>query len=241
MEISNQIWKDRDLTPLVDNKVDLVVIDETPTCQVEIYNFLSQYYEVCPQDPLNQIFVSIQNNPVHRDSLRSETELAWHIDGIYKERPYNITGLYCVDIDGRADTQFVDNRIIDLIPEYYEEYKEDLAVIDVAKLTDDSRYPYLFKNDREKRLFQRYYGKARHKMFQYDKRGPYIYYSNSSSFCDRSDFIDETLYAEDRIYSHEWKKRQLVIANNITTNHRRAANDSKSRHMWKVCGWNLNS
>ena len=74
MEISNQIWKDRDLTPLVDNKVDLVVIDETPTCQVEIYNFLSQYYEVCPQDPLNQIFVSIQNNPAHRDSLRSERQ-----------------------------------------------------------------------------------------------------------------------------------------------------------------------
>ena len=91
MEISNQIWKDRDLTPLVDNKVDLVVIDETPTCQVEIYNFLSQYYEVCPQDPLNQIFVSIQNNPAHRDSLRSETELAWHIDGIYKEKPYNLS------------------------------------------------------------------------------------------------------------------------------------------------------
>ena len=46
MEISNQIWKDRDLTPLVDNEVDLVVINETPTCQIEIYKFLSQYYEV---------------------------------------------------------------------------------------------------------------------------------------------------------------------------------------------------
>ena len=77
-------------------------------------------------------------------------------------------------------------------------------------------------------------------MFQYDKKGAYIYYSNSSSFCDRSDYIDSILYAEDRIYSHEWKKRQLLISHNLTTNHRRLANQSEKRHMWKVCAWNSN-
>ena len=68
-----------------------------------------------------------------------------------------------------------------------------------------------------------------------------MYYSNSSSTLDESDMIDEILYSPDRVYSHEWKKRQLILSNNITTNHKRDANSSKRRHMWKVCAWNLSS
>ena len=63
MKISEQEWSDRDLSLLVKNDVDLVVINNTPTCQVEIYNLISKHYEICPQDPMNQIFVSIKNNP----------------------------------------------------------------------------------------------------------------------------------------------------------------------------------
>jgi hypothetical protein len=242
MQISVQNWKEKNLLPLVNNEVDLVVINDVPTCQVEIYNFISAHYKICPQDPLNQIFVSIKNNPQNdKEDLRSETELAWHIDGMYKQKPYNITGLYCVDIDGRADTKFVDNRIIDQIPHFYDKCKDDLAVIDMEKLTDDKRYPYKFKDEREKKLFRRFHKSVRHQLFQEDKRGKYIYYSNSSSTLEDSEMIDNILYSNDRIYSHEWKKKQLVLCNNVTTNHKRNANNSKSRHMWKVCAWNLNS
>ena len=38
MQISIQDWKERDLLPLVNNEVDLVVINDAPTCQVELYN-----------------------------------------------------------------------------------------------------------------------------------------------------------------------------------------------------------
>ena len=142
MNIDEHDWKNKSLDSLVNNEVDLVVINNVPTCQVEIYNFISKYYEICPQDPLNQIFVSIKHNPSNdKEDLRSESELAWHIDGMYKQKPYNITGLYCIDIDGRADTMFVDNRIVDNIPEYYKKHKDDLAVIDMEKLTDDKRDP----------------------------------------------------------------------------------------------------
>ncbi len=242
MKYEIQDWKKRDMLPLVLNDVDMLIINDTPTCQVEIFQFISKHYEICPQDPLNQIFVSIRNDPSNdKEELRSETELAWHIDGIYKKKPYNITGLYCIDIDGRADTLFVDNRIVDQIPEYYERHRDDFANIDMKRLVDDERYPYKFQDEREKRLFQRYYGSARHKLFQEDRRGKYMYYSNSSSTLDESDMIDEILYSPDRVYSHEWKKRQLILSNNITTNHKRDANSSKRRHMWKVCAWNLSS
>jgi len=241
MNIDEHDWKNKSLDSLVNNEVDLVVINNVPTCQIEIYNFMSKYYEICPQDPLNQIFVSIKNNPSNdKEDLRSETELAWHIDGIYKKKPYNVTGLYCIDIDGSADTMFVDNRIIDSISDYYQEHQNDIAAIDMERLTDDKRYPYKFRNEKEKKLFRRFHGSVKHQLFQKDKRGTYIYYSNSSSILQESDMIDDILYSKDRIYSHVWKKKQLVMCNNITTNHKRNANTSRSRHMWKVCGWNLN-
>ena len=242
MKISEQEWSDRDLSPLVKNDVDLIVINNTPTCQVEIYNLISKYYDICPQDPMNQIFVSIKNNPSNDvEDLRSDSELAWHIDGIYKKKPYNVTGLYCIDIDGRADTMFVDNRIVDKIPDYYQKHKDDIAVIDMKRLTDDEKYPYKFKSDREKKIFRRFHGSVKHQLFQEDSRGKYMYYSNSSSSLENSSMIDDILYSPDRVYSHEWKKRQLVMCNNITTNHKRKSNTSKSRHMWKVCAWNLSS
>ena len=34
MQISIQDWKERDLLPLVNNEVDLVVVTDAPTCEV---------------------------------------------------------------------------------------------------------------------------------------------------------------------------------------------------------------
>lgn len=241
MKIEIQDWKERNLQPLVDNDIDLIVINETPTCQIQLYEFISKSYQVCPQDPLNQIFVSILNNSTNtKENLDSTRELMWHIDGNYKKRPYNITGLYCIDIVGRADTLFVDNRIVDDIPEYYNKHKDDYVDIDMKKFVNDKRYPYRFNNEREKRMFRLLYGSSKHKLFQEDKRGKYMYYCNGNNIIDQKEYIDNIMYSPERIYSHQWNNKQLVIYNNITTNHKRLSNNLETRHMWKVCGWNMN-
>ena len=239
MKYEIQEWKEKNMLPLLNNDVDMIIFNDTPTCQVEIYNFISKYYEVCPQDPLNQIFVSIVHDVKNsKENLQGDIELMWHIDGNYKKRPYNITGLYCVDIDERADTMFVDNRIVDMIPEYYDRYKDDVVKVAVKKFVEDDRYPEKL-SQREKRMFRLIYSSSKHRLFQEDKRGKYIYYCNGNNVIQEPEYIDSILYDESRIYSHEWKPKQLVLYNNITTNHKRKANRSKKRHMWKVCGWNL--
>ena len=45
MKYEIQEWKEKNMLPLLNNDVDMIIFNDTPTCQVEIYNFISNFYK----------------------------------------------------------------------------------------------------------------------------------------------------------------------------------------------------
>ena len=70
-----------------------------------------------------------------KENLKGNTELEWHIDKGYSEKPPEYVALYSVDIDEDAgNTLFVDSRILEDIPDYYRDHnilKKMLKILDV--------------------------------------------------------------------------------------------------------------
>ena len=99
MELITQKWNNRDLTPLVNNEVDMIVIENTPASQLKLFNFLTEYYQIAPQDPMDKIFMDVTLDGQHHE-LYGNTNLEWHIDKGYTQQPVNVTGLYALEIEG---------------------------------------------------------------------------------------------------------------------------------------------
>ena len=111
MNYITQEWNNRDLTPLVNNDTDLIVIKNAPASQIKLFNFITSYYEIAPQDPMDKIFMDVTLTGVHHE-LYGNTNLEWHIDKGYTQRPVNVTGLYALEIEENVGrTLYVDNRI----------------------------------------------------------------------------------------------------------------------------------
>ena len=74
MDVTIQKWEDRDLSPLKRKDTDLMVIENTPPSQMEIFKFVSQYYEVVGQNPMDTIFLDITSSGEGRGNLYSSSE-----------------------------------------------------------------------------------------------------------------------------------------------------------------------
>ena len=74
MEVTIQKWRDRDLSPLKRKDTDLMVIENTPASQMEIFKFVSQYYEVVGQNPMDTIFLDITSSGEGRGNLYSSSD-----------------------------------------------------------------------------------------------------------------------------------------------------------------------
>ena len=236
MKHIQQEWKNRNVLPIINNEVDLIIINKVPCSQTEIWNFLEPYYKPAPQDPMDQMWVNVVNDDRSKSklNLKGDTNLEWHIDKGYAKQPFDVVGLYSVDIDeGAGDTLFVDSRITDLIPQYFEKHKDLIVKFNIDRFLHDKEYGYHFRSEAERRWFRRKYGQVNHKLFQKDKRGDYIFYCEAYNLIPDTDMIKEFLYHPNRIYRHKWKKGELVLYNNKATNHKRESGGSK-RHLWKV-------
>ena len=118
MEVMIQKWNERDLTPLKNKDTDLLIIENTPASQMDIFKFVSQYYTVVGQNPMDTIFLDITSSGEGKGNLYSSSDLEWHMDGGYMQDPVHITGLYAVDVSEDAGrTMFVSNRIDCPIPD----------------------------------------------------------------------------------------------------------------------------
>ena len=229
-------WKNRSVFDLIQNDVDLTVLENTPCSQVEIWNFLETFFKPSPQDPMDQMFVNIVSDEraLAKENLKGNTELEWHIDKGYSENPPEYVALYSVDIDEEAgNTLFVDSRIVEDIPEYYRDHKNDIVQFDMDRFIHDNQYGYHFRNEIERRWFRRKYRNVEHKLIQSDNRGAYLYYCEAYNNLPEMEMIKKKLYDLKRIYRHKWKKGQLVIYNNKATNHKRE-NGGVKRHLWKI-------
>ena len=82
-----------------------MIIENTPASQMDIFKFVSQYYTVIGQNPMDTIFLDITSSGEGRGNLYSSSDLEWHMDGGYMQNPVHITGLYAVDVSD--DGQFV--------------------------------------------------------------------------------------------------------------------------------------
>ena len=233
MDYIIQDWKAKDLTPLVNNDTDLVIIKNSPASQLQIFNFLTLYYDIAPQDPMDKIFLDITLSGVHHE-LYGNTDLEWHIDKGYTQKPVNITGLYALEIEGDVGrTLYVDNRI-----ECPVENKK--ITVDMERFTSNSRYGYRFRSEAERRWFRKKHRNVSHDLIQEDKKGKFVYYCEAYTELPEEEKkqIEKLLYDPSRIYYHEWEKGDLLFANNIATNHKREASKSGSRHLWKIEGFN---
>ena len=233
MEFITQQWNERDLTPLLENETDLLVIKNTPASQVEIFKFVMEHYEISAQEPLGKIFLDITLEGKY-DELYGNTNLEWHIDKGYSQHPANITVLYGLEIEGEVgETQYVDNRIECPVP-------NKTITVNMDRFTSDSAYGYRFRNEVERRYFRRKYRNVQHDLIQKDKKGEFVYYCQGYTELpeEEKQAIEKLLYHPDRIYSHKWEQGDLLIANNITTNHRRGPTHNGKRHLWKMEGYN---
>ena len=229
-------WKNRSVFDLIQNDVDLTVLENTPCSQVEIWNFLETFFKPSPQDPMDQMFVNIVSDEraLAKENLKGNTELEWHIDKGYSENPPEYVALYSVDIDEDAgDTLFVDSRILEDIPDYYRDHKNDLVQFDMNRFIHDNQYGYHFRNEVERRWFRRKYRNVEHELVQGDNRGVYLYYCEAYNNLPEMQMIKDKLYNPERIHRHKWQKGQLLIYNNKATNHKRE-NGGKKRHLWKI-------
>ena len=128
---------------------------------------------------------------------------------------------------------FVDSRIVEDIPDYYKEHKNDIVQFDMNRFIHDNQYGYHFRNEVERRWFRRKYRNVEHELIQGDNRGVYLYYCEAYNNLPEMQMIKEKLYDPKRIHRHKWRKGELVIYNNKATNHKRE-NGGKKRHLWKI-------
>ena len=229
-------WNNRSGFDLIQNDVDLTVIENVPCSQVKIWNFLETFFRPSPQDPMDQMFVYIVSDErsLAKENLKGNTELEWHIDKGYSENPPEYVALYSVDIDEDAgDTLFVDSRILEDIPDYYRDHKNDLVQFDMNRFIHDNQYGYHFRNEVERRWLRRKYRNVEHELIQGDRRGVYLYYCEAYNNLPEMQMIKEKLYDPKRIHRHKWQKGQLLIYNNKATNHKRE-NGGTKRHLWKI-------
>ena len=232
MEVTIQKWEDRDLSPLKRKDTDLMVIENTPPSQMEIFKFVSQYYEVVGQNPMDTIFLDITSSGEGRGNLYSSSDLEWHMDGGYMQDPVHVTGLYAVDVsDDAGRTMFVSNRIECPIP-------DRLVSANMDRFTKSERYGYKFKTEADRRWFRLKYRNVKHQLVQEDSKSKYVFYSEAYTDLplDEKKIMEDILYAPDRIYYHKWKKGDLMISNNLTTNHKREGTSAGNRHLWRLAG-----
>ncbi len=229
-------WKDRSVWQLLQNEVDLVTINNVPCSQVEIWNFLEAFFKPAPQDPMDQMFVNIVSDEraLAKENLKGNTELEWHIDKGYSEKPPEYVALYSVDMDENAgNTLFVDSRILDDMPDWYRKYKEDKVQFDMNRFIHSKDYGYAFRNETERRWFRRKYRKVEHDLCEGNNRGVYLYYCEAYNDLPEMQLVKDKLYKPERIHRHKWEKGQLLIYNNKATNHKRE-NGGTKRHLWKL-------
>jgi len=232
MEYLVQQWNEKNLEPLVNNDVDLIVVKNTPASQLKIFKFLEHYYEIAPQDPMDKICLDITLSGVHHQ-LYGNTNLEWHIDKGYTQYPVNVTGLYGLEIEGDVGrTLYVDNRIECPV-------ENKMITVDMERFTSDQRYGYRFRSEAERRWFRMKHRNVWHTLIQEDNRSEYVYYCEAYTELpqEEKDLIENKLYDPSRIFYHEWEKGDFVIANNLTTNHKREETNSGQRHLWKIEGY----
>lgn len=236
MRLERQEWKERNIEPLLNNSVDILIIEKVPCSQLQIYQFVTEHYRMGPQDPMDMLFVDIVSKG-YEDTFKYKgtTELEWHIDKGYSDHPFDVVGLYSVIVDGDAgETQFVDGRICDQIPEYFKENQNAYLQFNMEKFLYDPQYGYHFRNEKERRFFKRKYGKPLHKMFKEDKAGPYLFFCEAYNRMESlPKEITDILYDPDRIYTHKWRSGELILYNNKATNHKRKSSSSTQRHLWR--------
>jgi len=233
MDYIIQTWNNRDLTPLLKNEIDLILIKNAPPSQLKLFKFLTTYYDIAPQDPMDKIFLDIPLTGEHHD-LYGNTDLEWHIDKGYTQHPVNVTGLYALEAEGDIGrTLYVDNRIECPIP-------NKKITVDMDRFTSDERYGYKFRTEAERRWFRRKHNNVWHDLIQKDQRGEFIYYCEAYTELpkEEKEAIEKKLYDPGRIYYHEWEKGDFVVTNNITTNHKREISREGRRHLWKIEGYN---
>ena len=111
--------------------------------------------------------------------------------------------------------------------------------VDMDRFTSSQKYGYRFKSEAERRWFRRQHRNVEHDLIQKDKRGEYVFYCEAYTELpiEEKKQIESLIYQPERIYYHTWEKGDLLLANNMVTNHTRESTKYGKRHLWKLEGF----
>jgi len=233
MKPTIQKWQNRDLSVLKTRETDLLIIENTPPSQMEIFKLIDKNYDIAPQNPMDTIILDITSTGEGKGDLYSNSDLEWHMDGGYMQEPVHVTGLYAVNVsEDSGRTMFVSNRIDCPIP-------DRLVSANMDRFTKSERYGYKFKTEADRRWFRLKYRNVKHQLIQEDIKGKYVFYSEAYTDLNKNEkkLMEDILYDPSRIYYHKWKRGDLMICNNLSTNHKRESTSKGSRHLWRIAGY----
>jgi len=183
-----------------------------------------KFGELEEQDLYFKKEVPIGTDGNDEDFVWQEEDMLWHSDRAYLQDVHAFCGLYCVAADeGSSPTYFLDSIQAwkDLDEDLKKKVKEEGKVeFSVRNYFDRTNYPHDFRTPVYRRAFLMR-SKAKHSMYRKDKFGEYIFYSPGYTSTQYLEELNNSLYQEKNIYTHNWEPGDLVVWNNWTTSHKR--------------------
>lgn len=169
-----------------------------------------------PQDNLNSIVMEITTEKKQREhSLNANDDLPWHHDNGYKSDVHPYVALYCEEAENAGAIQFCDMaKAYDEAPEWLR--KQEECVNSVRQFFDQNEnHPCKFKDKLEEKLYKRQ--RATHNLIQ----DGYFFFSEAYTETGKREDLMKHCFQEKFITTHEYKKGDLLIYDNIRLCHRR--------------------
>ena len=201
--------KDTDIQDLKNGIVSVLVVRNIPLSLKALLKQLNRIGKLQKQD-ISSDFV---NTVIHS---RDTPKLPWHTDRSYHPSPPCFVALYSLKIP--AGNPSGNTRFCDMQQAYQDLSKEMAAALSPLQLLHLNRYQ---KDPREKPLAKNFrLLSAVHPLVQSDKTGKYLFFNQdyTDSFPIKQELC-EHVYQKTYIYTHCWSPFDLVISNNLKTNH----------------------
>ena len=208
-KISHQI-KDKDIRDLKNGIVSVLVVRNIPLSKLALQEQLNRIGKLKKQD--------VSNNFITTMAVKKEGQgLPWHTDRSYHLHPPQFVALYSLSLQKKGG----ETLYCDLQKAYQELPQEMIKKIEQMKLLHCNKYmrdSKIFKNQgRSYRILS-----AVHPLIKSDKTGKYLFFNQdyTDDFSLKKELCRH-VYQPSYIYKHEWLPFDLIISNNLKTNHAR--------------------
>lgn len=224
-KVSHKI-KDIDIKDLKSGLVSILVVHNIPLSQKSLLEQLNRIGNLQRQD--------ISGDFINIISFKKATNgMPWHTDRSYHSHPPQFVALYALSVP--EENKGGATLYCDLQKAYQGLSKEMIKKLNHLYLLHLNKYMLDPKSRRKyARRFLR--GSAVHPLIQSDETGKYLFFNwDYTDDFPLKEKLCRHVYQMAHIYKHQWSPFDLIISNNLKTNHRREENlDLESpRTLWR--------